>query len=159
DAAFWQTRLHEALQLRRLAGYSVEADDHSAARLVFSEADGLSGLIVDRYADVLVVQVTAVAVGQMLETVLLPALQQAVGFRRLIVRTEHDVQVAEGANSNAWDTLDQGGVGVVIEEHGLKYAIDLQAAQKTGLYLDQRENRVAAARYLAGRQVLDVCSY
>lgn len=165
DAAFFRERLASAIDLRRAIGYEPpsEADPqlrrHSAVRLVFSEADGLSGLVVDRCGDFLVLQPTALAMAQRLKT-LVALLQELLAPRAIILRAERSVTALEGmelADGHVWGDLPDEPL--VICEHGLKYEVDLRVGQKTGWYLDQRENRRAVAGYLAGRRVLDMFCY
>jgi 23S rRNA (cytosine1962-C5)-methyltransferase len=156
DEAFWRVRLQTAIELRRQIGYD---DPQGAARLVFSEADGLSGLIVDRYCDHLVVQVAALAIAARVD-LLVRLLVDLTGSRGIVVRSDRKIAQAEGMEIRdglAWgEPLD---AVTAIHENGILYRIDLGEGQKTGCYLDQRENRRAAAGYLGGRRVLDMCCY
>ena len=156
DESFWRTRLERAVQLRALLG--LDKPD-GAARLVFSEGDGLSGLIVDRYGPYLAVQPTALAIGLRLP-MLVPMLVDLVRPKGIIVRTEKGVAKAEGLDLRDgpyWGEMPEGPID--IEENGLRFAVDLSEGQKTGFYLDQRDNRRAAARYFVGRRVLDMFCY
>ena len=156
DDAFWRRRLESAVQFRDQLGY---ADPQGAARLVFSEGDGLSGLIVDRYADFLTIQVTALAMAVRLPQIV-PMLVELTHPRGVMIRTERGVGRAEGIelrDGPYWGQAPDGPVTIV--ESGLKYDLDLAEGQKTGFYLDQRENRAAAARYFHDRRVLDMFCY
>jgi 23S rRNA (cytosine1962-C5)-methyltransferase len=156
DEVFWRSRLENALQLRAQLGYQ---DPAGAARLVYSEGDGLSGLVVDRYADYLAVQVTALAIAVRLQTII-PMLVDLVRPRGVILRTERGITRAEGLelrDGPYWGQMPEEAP--IITEHGLRYRVDLAEGQKTGFYLDQRENRKAAAGYFGGRRVLDVFCY
>lgn len=156
DDAFWLRRLEAAIRLRRDLRYD---DPAGAARLVFSEADGLSGLIVDRYADWLVVQVTSLAIDRRLES-LVAMLVELLQPRGVFVRTDAKIAVAEGMTPRdglLWGEAPAGPVA--IRENGLVFSADLLGGQKTGMYLDQRENRRIAAGYCRDRRVLDVCCY
>jgi 23S rRNA (cytosine1962-C5)-methyltransferase len=156
DEAFWRRRLEAALQLRGLLGYD---QPQGAARLVFSEGDGLSGLIVDRYAEYLVVQVTALAVAVRLPQIV-AMLVELARPQGILLRSEHDIVRAEGLDPAPWLPWGQIPEGPIeILDQGLRYGVDLAEGQKTGLYLDQRENRTAAARYMNGRRVLDMFCY
>ena len=157
DGSFWETRLEAAVALRRQLGL---LGSRSACRLVNSEGDGLSGLIVDRYADFLAVQPTALAVGERLEPIC-DVLQQLLQPRGILLRgAERGLGKLEGLHLADRQLRGAGPEGpVFIEEHGLKFGIDLAEGQKTGSYLDQRENRQAVARYAAGRRVLDMFCY
>jgi len=156
DEPFWRGRLESAIAFRRQLGYD---DPRGAARLVFSEGDRLSGLIVDRYGAYLAVQVTAQAIAARLP-MLLPMLVELVQPRGIVLRTERGVGRAEGLDLRdgpCWGQMPDGPL--VIEDHGLCYEVDLAEGQKTGFYLDQRENRVAAASYFRDRCVLDMFCY
>jgi 23S rRNA (cytosine1962-C5)-methyltransferase len=157
DAEFWQTRVTRAVSLRRdLLGL---CGPNQACRLLFSEADGISGLVVDRFDDWLLVQFNSAALA-VHQTVLLNALRQAVQPRGIWLRTEKGIRDAEG-----WEPTDGLAWGeppprpIILTENGLEYAVDVVEGQKTGFYCDQRDNRLAAAKYFAGRSVLDVCCY
>jgi 23S rRNA (cytosine1962-C5)-methyltransferase len=151
----------EALSLAGRADRDTDGEygRESATRLFFSESDGLSGLVVDRYGDCLVVQPTSLALAQRIET-LVAILQDLLQPRAIVLRSEKNVAQLEGmelAEGHVWGELPEGPI--TIREHGLAYEVDLHAGQKTGFYLDQRENRRAAAGYLRGRRVLDMFCY
>lgn len=156
DDLFWRSRLERAVALRGLLGYD-SAD--GAARLVFSEGDGLSGLIVDRYGSYVVVQPTSLGMGLRLP-ILAPALIQLLSPQAVLVRCDEAMARAEGielAEGPFWGSPPEGPVE--ISEYGLRFAVDLVSGHKTGFYLDQRENRRRAAQFLRGRRVLDMFCY
>lgn len=156
DEAFWRRRLEAAIALRTHLGYD---DPQGAARLVFSEGDGLSGLVVDRYADYLAVQVTSLGIEARLPQIA-GLLVELAHPRGIVVRTERGMTQAEGLelrDGPCWGQMPDGPV--TIHENGLRWQVDLLEGQKTGFYLDQRENRRAVAAYLRGRRVLDMFCY
>jgi 23S rRNA (cytosine1962-C5)-methyltransferase len=157
DEEFWSRRLDAAIALRRqLFGPSLSGQ---ACRLVFSEADGLSGLIVDRYDDFLLVQFTSRALAGLRE-MLVNLLQSKLEPAGVWLRTEKGIREAEGLEIA--DGLLAGREPprpLVITEHGVRYGVDVVEGQKTGFFLDQRDNRQAFLRYLEGPRVLDVCCY
>lgn len=156
DEHFWRRRLEAAVAFRRELGLLEPSD---ACRLVFSEADGLSGLIVDRYADYLAVQPTALAMARRLE-MLTPILVDLVKPRGIVIRNERGVTQHEGVDVPEglyWGEPPAGPI--FITEHGIRYGVDLTAGQKTGFYVDQRDNRRAAAAYCRGKRVLDMFCY
>jgi 23S rRNA (cytosine1962-C5)-methyltransferase len=156
DQAFWKSRIERAVEYRRQLGYD---RPDGAARLVYSEADCLSGLIVDRYAEYLVVQVTSLAIHARLDE-LMPILAETTGARGIVVRNDRAVARLEGLagdEERSWGQVPDGPV--FIDEHGLRYGVELAHGQKTGFYLDQRENRRAAASYVRGGRVLDMFCY
>jgi 23S rRNA (cytosine1962-C5)-methyltransferase len=155
DAEFFRARLVDAIRLRRdILGVDGPG---RACRLVFSEADGLSGLTVDRYDRWLVVQFTSLGLGLRRDMLgdLLHDLLQPEG---IFLRTERGIGKLEGLELA--DGLLRGNAEpVTIEENGLHYRVNLREGQKTGFYLDQRDNRRAVASYAAGRRVLDGFCY
>jgi 23S rRNA (cytosine1962-C5)-methyltransferase len=157
DDAFWRARIGAAVALRKDLGLD---DRAGAARLVNSEGDDLSGLIVDRYGDYLAVQVTALAMATRLE-VFCDALEAAVAPRGILLRgAERGLAKLEGLALP--DRLIRGAAPtgpIFVHEHGLRFGVDLAEGQKTGYYLDQRDNRQAAARHARGRRVLDMFCY
>ena len=156
DEAFWRRRIQSAIALRRQLGLD---EPKGAVRLVFSEGDGLSGLIVDRYGDYLVVQPTALAIAVRLQTIA-DILEELTRPKAILLRTDRSTIKAEGLELTDGPYLGEAPAGpVTIEEHGLKFQVDLTAGQKTGFYLDQRDNRRAAALCCRGRRVLDMFCY
>jgi 23S rRNA (cytosine1962-C5)-methyltransferase len=157
DDTLWQTRLTAAVMLRRSLGLD---DSTAACRLVNSEGDNLSGLIVDRYCDYLAVQVTALAVEPRLEFIC-DCLAELVPTRGVLLRgAERGLAKLEGLHLP--DRVLRGqepGGPVFVKDHALTFGVDLTEGQKTGFYLDQRDNRQAAARYARGRRVLDMFCY
>ena len=157
DDAFFRDRLASALRLResilKLSGPG------RACRLVFSEGDGLSGCTVDRYDRWLVVQFTALAMARRRDLIA-DLLQEALQPEGIYLRTERGVGQMEGLELQ--DGLLRGWVPaepVPIEENGLRFLVHLTEGQKTGFYLDQRDNRRAVASLSAGRRVLDAFCY
>ncbi|REK07448.1 MAG: class I SAM-dependent rRNA methyltransferase [Planctomycetota bacterium] len=156
DDNLWRKRIETALALR--SSLALDAPQ-GAARLVYSEADGLSGLIVDRYAQWLAVQLTGLGMARRLDE-LVAILRDAVAPRGIFIRTEKGVARAEGIELRDGLYWGEGPEGpVFIEENGLRYGVDLAEGQKTGFYLDQRDNRRVAAGYFRKRRVLDMFCY
>jgi 23S rRNA (cytosine1962-C5)-methyltransferase len=156
DEDFFRRRMMSALALRKQLGY---CEPEQAARLVASEADGLGGLTVDRYADQLVLSVTSKAMVDRLEMIT-RLLAELASPRGMWLRTDKAMARREGftvEEGRLWGEQAEGPV--FIDEHGLRYGVELASGQKTGFYLDQRENRRAAAAYMRGRRVLDMCCY
>ena len=157
DREFWKTRIQSALQLRSsLFGAN---NDVTAYRLINSEADGLSGLTVDRYDRWLSVQFTSFAIAQR-QTQIIELLCELVQPAGIVLRTEKGTLDAEGLEIA--DGLLFGEPPprpLVISEHGLKWEVDLTEGHKTGGYLDQRDNHRELARFVKGHRVLDVFCY
>ncbi len=144
-AAFWRARLEAAIRYRE----SLDIDS-TAYRLVHGEGDRLPGLVVDRYGDALVVQALTQATDRLLPLIgeLLVELLQPAG---ILARNDPQVRALEGLDRSV--ELRHGSVPPEIEvrEGAIRHVVDLWQGQKTGLFLDQRENRLAAARYARGR--------
>jgi 23S rRNA (cytosine1962-C5)-methyltransferase len=156
SADLWRTRIDDAIARRRLAE-TFQPD--GAERLVFSESDLLSGLIVDRYADCLGVQFTSGGLLRWRDDIL-DHLCRATEARSVMVRIDEKTAKYETIDPEH-DWFRGGGHAgpVAYKSNGLMLSVDLQRGQKTGGYLDQRINHAVAARYLSGRRVLDVCCY
>jgi 23S rRNA (cytosine1962-C5)-methyltransferase len=157
DADFWSDRISSALRLRSEI-LNLDAD-HTAYRLVFSEADGLSGLSVDRFDHWLVAHFSSLAL-YLRRGLLLELLMKLSGVQGIIARPDRGTAAQEGLDRQDVQIL---GVlpsePVLIRESGLSYEVDLGSGQKTGFYCDQRENRRAVARYCGNRHVLDLFCY
>jgi 23S rRNA (cytosine1962-C5)-methyltransferase len=153
DADFWRARLRAAVRLRTEVLRLPEVTD--AYRLVFSEGDLLPGLIVDRYADVLVVQVLSAGVAARRE-LFLDLLMDATKPRGILERSEGDALAEEKLAPARGLVRGEAPEGpITIASDGLRFRVDPLHGQKTGFYLDQRENRLAAAPLMRGRRVLD----
>jgi 23S rRNA (cytosine1962-C5)-methyltransferase len=129
----------------------------NAMRLVHGEADGLPGVVIDRYADLLVVQITS-AGAERWRDVIVDAAADATGCARVCERSDVDVREIEGLAPRA-GMLRGDDAEVEIVEDGLRYAIDALHGQKTGFYLDQRDNRAVVRRHAKGLRVLNCFCY
>jgi 23S rRNA (cytosine1962-C5)-methyltransferase len=157
DDAFWAERVAAAARLR--TGTLGLGGPGTAYRLVSSESDGLSGLTVDRYDRWLVAQFTSLALFERREF-LVSRLAEETGVEGILSRAERGTSEQEGIPHHE-DVLfgSPPMAPVEIVENGLTYWVDLRGGQKTGFYLDQRENRRAVAPYCAGKRVLDLFCY
>ena len=156
DEGFWRSRLATAAALRTQMGVD---QPRFAARLVSSEGDGLGGLVVERYGEHLVVQVTSLAMHARLPQ-LVPMIAEQWPAKSISLRVDREMNKAEGLKLEEATLVGEAPSGpVFFEEHGIRYGVDLHGGQKTGFFLDQRDNRKAAAAWAKGRRVLDVCCY
>jgi 23S rRNA (cytosine1962-C5)-methyltransferase len=133
------------------------AIDASAYRLVHGEADLLPSLIVDRYGDYVVVQALSQGMDRLLPVVV-SALIERLGPRGILARNDPRARTLDGLEQRVDVLAGEVPDSVTITETGVQYDVDLRHGQKTGLFLDQRENRAAAAAYARGR-MLDCFSY
>jgi 23S rRNA (cytosine1962-C5)-methyltransferase len=152
DRTTWRSRMQQAFQFRERLEI-----DATAYRLVHGEADLLPSLIVDRYGEYLVVQALSQATDRMLPDIT-AALADLAAPAGILARNDPRVRALEGLEQRV--DLLQGHVPETIEvrEGRVSYVVDLYHGQKTGLFLDQRENRIAASQYARGR-LLDAFSY
>ena len=157
DETFLRTRIENAVSLRQSLGLYSEK---SGCRLINSEGDSLSGIIVDQYGSYLALQVTALAMAERLD-VICDSLENLLRPKGILLRgAERGLGKLEGLHLPDRQLRGERPDGpIFVEEHGLRFGVDLTEGQKTGYYLDQRENRQAAAAYAAGRRVLDMFCY
>jgi 23S rRNA (cytosine1962-C5)-methyltransferase len=156
DASFFRSRLQKALALRE----ALPAAKHTnAMRLVHGESDGLPGLVVDRYADVLVAQFLAAGVERWRDPIL-DLLMELTGCAAIYERSDAEVRKLEGLEPKAgFARGNHNAARCPIIEHGLNFRVDVEQGQKTGFFLDQRENRQRVRALAAGREVLDGFCY
>lgn len=157
NEAFFRARIEEAARLRdTILGITGPGQ---ACRLIFSEADGLSGLTVDRYDRWLVMQITSLGIGLRRET-LADVLEDIVRPEGIFLRTERGIGRLEGLELHDGPMRGHQPAGpVTIQESGVRFHVNIVEGQKTGFYLDQRDNRLAVAGYAAGRRMLDAFCY
>ncbi len=154
---FFAAAIERALELRRKAGL---LEPQGACRLIAGDSEHIPGLIVDRYADVLVFQCGTLAADR-LRAFVLECLTRMLPFpvRAALDRSDASVRRLEGLEPRVEVLMGELPSEVVVREAGLSYEVDVRGGHKTGHYLDQRENRLAAAAWSAGQDVLDVFCY
>lgn len=153
DGAFVERRIREALTR---AGRS--ASGPGACRLVFGEGDQMPGLIADRYGDLVVIQILTAGMERLRDDVL-AALRRVVAPRAVYERSDASARKLEGLEFRKGYAWGAGETGVWIREGDLTFFVEVAAGQKTGFFLDQRENRQAVKRLARGRDVLDCFCY
>ncbi len=153
SAEFWHRRLQEALAWRARWAPGAEA-----CRLVYGEADGLPGLIVDRYGDVLVLQALTAGMERATPEIL-TALAALAAPRAIFERNDPPQRRLEGLEQRKGFLLGRAGLPLWVRAGALEMLADVENGQKTGLFLDQRENWQAVKTLAAGRTVLDAFCY
>lgn len=153
DRAFFQQRLQAALAVRRRF-----MPDATSFRVVNAESDFLSGLIVDKYEDVLVVQISALGMERH-KAAVVAALQELLAPRAILERSDVASRAFEGLPEANGLLAGELAGPVTVQLNGLKFEADLAAGHKTGLYLDQQTNYEAVARFAKDAQVLDCFSF
>jgi 23S rRNA (cytosine1962-C5)-methyltransferase len=151
-ASLLRARLERAIAFRAALGI-----DATAYRLVHGEADLLPSLVVDRYADYLVLQTLSQGMDRLLPAIV-AALDDVLHPAGILARNDPKVRQLEGLAQQVDVLAGEIPDTVTVREGPVEYGVDLRHGQKTGLFLDQRENREAAARYARGR-LLDCFSY
>ena len=156
DGDFLRGKIRQAVALRE----ALPASRHSnALRLVHGESDGLPGLVVDRYADVLVAQFLSAGAEYWRETIL-DLLIEISGCESVFERSDAEVRKLEGLESRVgFARGNREAKRCPIIEHGLNFRVDVAAGQKTGFFLDQRDNRQRVRALAEGREVLDAFCY
>jgi 23S rRNA (cytosine1962-C5)-methyltransferase len=152
DRAFWSARADEALARR-----GAEASRWAARRLVFGEGDDLPGLVADLYGSHLVVQMLTAGAERVADQVV-AALRERVRVDSVLARNDPSVRTLEGLTREVRQLSGTTPNEIVVEEGGTTYAVDPWRGQKTGAFLDQRDNRIACRAHARGR-VLDAFSY
>jgi 23S rRNA (cytosine1962-C5)-methyltransferase len=152
DVTFWRGRLEQAIAYRSRLGI-----DATAYRLVHSEGDLLPSLIVDRYGDYLVLQSLSQGSEHLLPTIT-GLLVELLAPRGILARNDVKVRALEGLEPTVELLHGEVPASILVREGPIEYDVDPWKGQKTGLFLDQRENRAAAAGYARGR-LLDCFSY
>lgn len=157
DTAFFNKLISNAINMRKQT-LSQEAFQN-ACRLIFSEADNLSGLVVDKFEEYLSLQFTSLAM-YLRKDALVTQLIKELKPKAIFLRTEKGIAEEEGLEIK--DDLIYGEKptqAIKIKENGLDFEINIETGQKTGFYVDQRDNRYSVRKYAEGKSCLDVCSY
>ncbi|MFM9116303.1 MAG: class I SAM-dependent methyltransferase, partial [Planctomycetota bacterium] len=155
DEAYWKQRLDEAIALRRDVLQLDRVTD--SYRVVHAEADGLSGLVVDKLGDTLSAEVFSVGMWQRARAVM-EYLVERFQAQNWLIRTGPYVLEQEGFAADPLAS-EQLPAQVTIQEFGTRFRVRFEGGHKTGFFCDQRDNRRQLASYCAGRSVLDLCCY
>lgn len=157
DEDFFAEKFREKLAFRERF---LDSGSTNAFRLVFSESDGLPGLVVDLYDRFVVIQIHTLGM-DLLRQLVVKALVKVLKPQGIYERSDLDVRRKEGLKIMPTGVLygDEPRREYQILENGLKYLVDIPAGQKTGFFLDQRDNRLALRKYAKGKKVLNLFSY
>lgn len=150
--ALWVQRVRMAYELRERL-YS-----RPFYRLIFGESDGLPGLIVDRYGELLAVQITTAGM-ERARADIFAALEQVLRPKHMILRNDTRTRDLEGLDQGVETVLGSPPVDLELEEGGTRFLVSPLSGQKTGWFFDQAENRARLPRFGTPSRVLDVCSY
>jgi len=152
DADFFLRRIGQAIEYRQRRGVNPQL-----GRLVWSESDGLPGVIIDRYGDCLVLQTLTLAM-DLRKNLIVDALRELCAPQAIIERNDAPIRRAEGMEPVVGVLWGEAPPTVPIEVLGLRFEVDLLHGQKTGFYLDQLDNYAGVAPWAAGKRVLDCFS-
>lgn len=153
DAAFMEQRVRDAWEYRK------QTIDTSSCRLIFGEADFLPGIVVDKFSDVLVVESLALGIDRwkltIVESLKKVLAEDGIHIRGVYERSDAKVRLQEGMERYKGFIGDAFDTKVEILENGVRYIVDVEDGQKTGFFLDQKNNRAAIHRICRGKKVLD----
>jgi 23S rRNA (cytosine1962-C5)-methyltransferase len=156
DESWWREKIKTAVKHRD----NLNSKGTNTYRLIFSEADFLPGLIVDRYADFLSVQILTSGI-ERIKGVILDELQQLLKPKGIFDKSDASARAHEGMNASSGGILmgSEPPEFVSVKENGVLYQVNIAEGQKSGFYCDQRDNRKWVAEYTKGKRVLDCFSY
>jgi len=160
DAAFWEAKIRNAYALRQNLGLTGDGDTN-VFRLAHAEGDGMPGLIIDVYGDVAVIQAHSAGMYHARPQIA-AALQAVLGpkLRAIYDKSAETVpQKAAPDAKNGYLLGESTGHEHIVHENGQPFAVDWETGQKTGFFIDQRDNRQLLARYAPGRRVLNTFCY
>lgn len=146
-------------RVRRAWSYRKETIDTSSCRLIFGEADFLPGIVVDKFSDVLVVESLALGIDRwkltIVEALKKVLAEDGITIRGVYERSDARVRLQEGMERSKGFIGEPFDTKVEIVENGVKYMVDVEDGQKTGFFLDQKNNRASIHRFCRGKRVLD----
>ena len=153
DEAFFEQRVRDAWNYRK------ETIDTSSCRLIFGEADFLPGIVIDKFSDVLVVESLALGIDKW-KLVIIDALKKVLAEDGIVIRGVYErsdakVRLQEGMERYKGFIGEPFDTKVEIVENGVHYMVDVEDGQKTGFFLDQKNNRAAIHRFCKDKKVLD----
>ena len=152
------TRSFFERRIRQAWAYRKKVADPDSCRVIFAESDFLPGLIVDKFADVLVVQTLSLGMDRMKGTIV-SLLEEIIGPRGIYERNDVPVRELEGLPQQTGFLSAPFDPLVEMKENGIRFLVDVAEGQKTGFFLDQKENRAALAPLVPGMRVLDCFSH
>ena len=158
DFSFWNKKVKSAFDLRQVLGF-LNNDKTNCYRLIHGEGDGFPGLIVDVYAGVAVFQAHSIGVFLHREMIAKAIVENSNGTINTVFNKSSKTLPKEFAQNNEDGFINGALAEQTVLENGHKFIIDWKTGQKTGFFLDQRENRALVANYVNGKSVLNTFSY
>lgn len=157
DTAFFEKRFHELLYTRERF---INTAETNAFRIVFGESDALPGLVIDKYDQVYVVQIHTLGM-ELLKKNVIAAMESVFKPKTIFERSDIRVRQQEGLTEMPVQHLKGEKITneIRIKEHGIEFLVNVKEGQKTGFFLDQRDNRKALQKYVAGKRILNCFCY
>lgn len=155
NSAWWAEKIRKAIQLRELY---LPAQTTTARRLVFAEADGLPGLIVDQFGDYLTMQVMTLGI-EMQKAVIVQVLTDLLSPKGIYEKSDSALRQLEGLEPISEIIFGAIPSEIEVHEYKSRFLVNIEDGQKSGFYADQRENRQQALQFMKGKRVLDCFSY
>ena len=149
---FWFNRINEAYHLRK------DLNKLSSSRIIFSEADFLPGLVVDKYGDYLVIQSTTAGIDKHMVEIE-KALRKILNPKGIYLRFDVPIREKEGLEIYKGFLGEEFNTNIIIEENGIKLNVDIENGQKTGYFLDQKDNRKMVGSFSKDKTVIDLFSH
>jgi len=154
DFNYWRDKINNAYRLRKSV---IDFENTNIFRLICAEGDFFPGLIIDVYNEVAVVQILIKGV-ERISSHIFKALNE-LGYKYIYLKTKQNTQLLEGVlGGNNWISA-RPEHQVIATEHGVNFAVDVEHGQKTGFFIDQRENRKLVGQYSKGKKVLNTFCY
>lgn len=155
DAAWWTEKIGNAIQLRERY---VPTRTTTARRLVFAEADGLPGLIVDQFGECLTMQIMTLGIEKQ-KSVIVQALKDLINPKGIYEKSDSPLRQLEGLEPISEIVSGAIPTEIEVEEYGTRFSVNIEDGQKSGFYADQRDNRQLALQFMKDKKVLDCFSY
>lgn len=153
DEAYWAAKINSAYILRQSV---IDFESTNTYRLLHAEGDFLPGVIADVYADTVVIQLLIKGT-EYIADALYKAIR-SLGFEHIYLKTKQNTQRLEAVEASGWVGTPRA-MPIHVKEYGIEMLIDVETGQKTGFFIDQRENRVMVGHYSKGKRVLNTFSY
>ncbi|MEW6013604.1 MAG: class I SAM-dependent rRNA methyltransferase, partial [Elusimicrobiota bacterium] len=147
--------LEEKIKKAYLYRNELEIED---GRMFFGESDGIGGLVIDKYGDVITMEILSAGVEKLKEDIM-EVVKKIFLPKAIVVIKDHPYRMLEGLKIEQPEIIGKMPKSIIIEENGAKFQIDILNSQKTGWYYDQRDNREFLKPYFKGRKVLDLYCY
>lgn len=155
DATYWYQKVQHAFELREKYVLNTETN---AYRLLHAEGDFLPGIICDVYNSIASVQILVKGT-QLIQDILLNAIMDIAGVKHIYLKTKKSSKVIEQVSASTDWINPPEEVKTIVKEHGLQFFVDVEKGQKTGFFIDQRENRRLLQQFCSGKKILNTFSY